>query len=114
MLAVAAALAEGTTEIRDAMELRFKESDRIVAVTQGLAALGADIVELEDGWRISGRSKLHGGRVSGMGDHRVAMALAIAALTADSPVEIDDPECVGISYPGFFGTLDALAGRDAS
>jgi 3-phosphoshikimate 1-carboxyvinyltransferase len=49
-----------------------------------------------------------------MGDHRVEMALAIAALTADSPVEIDDPECVGISYPGFFTTLDALAGRDAS
>lgn len=114
ILAVAATQAEGITEIRGAMELRFKESDRIVAVTQGLAALGADIVELEDGWRISGRSKLHGGRVSGMGDHRVAMALAIAALTADSPVEIDDPECVGISYPGFFGTLDALAGRDAS
>ena len=114
ILAVAATQAKGVTEIRGAMELRFKESDRIVAVTQGLAALGADILELEDGWRITGSGKLKGGRVSGTGDHRIAMALAIAALVADAPVEIEDPECVRISYPGFFATLDSLVGRSAS
>ena len=110
ILAVAAALAEGTTEIRDAMELRFKESDRIVAVAKGLSALGAKVTELEDGWRITGPSRLSGGRVSASGDHRVAMALAVAALAADSPVDIEDPECVAISYPGFFSTLDRLTG----
>lgn len=108
ILAVAAAMAEGTTEIRDAMELRFKESDRIVAMAKGLSALGVNITELEDGWRITGPSKLSGGRVSAMGDHRVAMALAVAGLAAENPVEIEDPECVVISYPGFFSTLEHL------
>ena len=84
-----------------------------MAVARGLSALGADITELEDGWRIAGPVKLKGGRVSAMGDHRVAMALAVAALAAESPVEIEDPECVNISYPGFFETLDMLAGRSA-
>ncbi len=113
ILAVAATQAEGVTELHGAMELRFKECDRIVAVARGLSALGADITELEDGWRIAGPVKLKGGRVSAMGDHRVAMALAVAALTAESTVEIEDPECVNISYPGFFETLDMLAGRSA-
>jgi len=111
VLAVAAALAEGTTEIRDAMELRFKESDRIVTVVKALSAIGADIVELEDGWRIKGPSKLTGGRVSAAGDHRVAMALAVAGLAAEGPVEIEDPDCAAVSYPGFFSTLDRLACR---
>ncbi|MDI9370874.1 MAG: 3-phosphoshikimate 1-carboxyvinyltransferase [Synergistaceae bacterium] len=111
VLAVAATQAEGTTELHGAMELRFKECDRIVAMVRGLSALGADITELEDGWRITGPVKLKGGRVSSMGDHRVAMALAVAGLAADSPVEIMDHQCVDISYPGFFKTLDMLAGR---
>ncbi len=111
VLAVAAALAEGTTEIRDAMELRFKESDRIVTVVKALSAIGADIVELEDGWRIKGPSKLTGGQVSAAGDHRVAMALAVAGLAAETPVEIEDPDCAAVSYPGFFSTLDRLACR---
>ena len=111
VLAVAAALAEGTTEIRDAMELRHKECDRIVAMARGLSALGAAVTELEDGWRITGPSKLTGGVVSSYGDHRVAMAMAIAALAADGPVHIDDGDCAAISYPSFFSTLDRLTGR---
>ena len=81
-----------------------------MAVAKGLSALGAKVTELEDGWRITGPSRLSGGRVSASGDHRVAMALAVAALAADSPVDIEDPECVAISYPGFFSTLDRLTG----
>lgn len=111
VLAVAAALAEGTTEIRDAMELRHKECDRIVAMARGLSALGAKVQELEDGLRITGPAKLSGGRVSSFGDHRVAMALAVAALAADGPVGIDDCDCAAISYPAFFPTLERLAGR---
>ena len=111
ILAVAAAFAEGTTEIRDAMELRYKECDRIVAMARGLNALGAKVTELEDGWRITGPSKLSGGSVSSAGDHRAAMAFAVAGLAADSPVEIEGHECAAVSYPGFFSTLDRLAGR---
>ena len=113
VLAVAATRAEGVTELRGAMELRFKECDRIVAVARALSKLGADITELEDGWRIAGPTRLGGGRVSSMGDHRVAMALAVAALAADAPVEIEGHECVEISYPGFFDALDSLAARSA-
>ncbi|NLK19641.1 MAG: 3-phosphoshikimate 1-carboxyvinyltransferase [Synergistaceae bacterium] len=111
ILAVAAAMAEGTTEIRDAMELRYKECDRIAVVAEGLTVLGAKVTELEDGWRITGPSKLTGGRVSSAGDHRAAMAFAVAALAADGPVEIEGHECAAVSYPGFFSTLDRLAGR---
>ena len=110
ILAVAAAMADGITEIRGAMELRFKECDRILAMVKGLSTLGVKITELEDGWRIAGPSKLTGGRVSGFGDHRIAMALSIAGLAASAPVEIDDPECVAISYPSFFSTLEELSG----
>ncbi|GAB1428821.1 hypothetical protein MASR2M17_22540 [Aminivibrio sp.] len=110
VLAVAAAMAGGVTEIRGAMELRFKECDRILAMVKGLSALGVKITELEDGLRIAGPSKLTGGRVSAFGDHRIAMALSVAGLAASSPVEIEDPECVGISYPAFFSTLEELSG----
>jgi len=109
VIAVAATQAEGTTVVKGASELRVKECDRISAMTEGLAALGAHVKELPDGWEISGPVDLRGGKVKSFGDHRIAMALSVAALTADSPVEIDDPSCVSISYPSFFETLEALS-----
>ena len=115
VLAVAASQARGITEIRGAAELRVKECDRITAMTEGLRALGGDVEELEDGWIIRGGHPLHGGRVRTFGDHRIAMAFAVAALAADGPVEIDDERCVAISYPGFFETLEAVTqGRSGS
>ncbi|HWO41144.1 MAG TPA: 3-phosphoshikimate 1-carboxyvinyltransferase [Candidatus Eisenbacteria bacterium] len=107
-LAVAAALAEGTTVFADVKELRYKESDRITAIAEGLRRLGVGVVEREDGLTIRGRKRLEGARVRSFGDHRIAMALAIAGLASDTGVEIDDPQCVDISFPGFFDLLGAL------
>ena len=109
VLAVAATQAEGITEVRGAGELRVKECDRISAMVEGLGTLGAHIQELPDGWVIRGGSPLHGGRVQSHGDHRVAMALAVAGLVADAPVEIDGAECADISYPEFFRDLQRLS-----
>ena len=81
------------------------------AMAQGLRAMGADIEEAEDGWTITGGRRLHGARVSSFGDHRVAMALAVAALQADGTTEIEGAECVDISYPGFWEDLEALCLR---
>ncbi|MCF7936644.1 MAG: 3-phosphoshikimate 1-carboxyvinyltransferase [Synergistales bacterium] len=113
VLAVAATQAEGTTEIRGAGELRVKECDRIAAMTEGLRALGADVEEHDDGWTIRGGGRLRGGAVESRGDHRIAMALAVAGLAADGPVEIDGADCVAVSYPGFFDDMAAVAGRDS-
>lgn len=114
VLAVAATQAEGVTDIRGAGELRVKECDRISAMTEGLRALGASLDEHEDGWTIRGGSQLRGGTVRSRGDHRIAMALAIAGLAADGPVEIDDTDCVAISYPNFFDHLATVAQRGRS
>ena len=108
VLAVAATQIPGTSVIAGAAELRVKESDRVAAMEEGLAAMGADIVAQDDGWVISGPRHLEGARVSSWGDHRVAMALAIAALVADGKTEIEGAECVDISYPGFFDQLEYL------
>jgi len=105
VLAVAAAFAEGTTVIRDAGELKVKESDRIAAMVDGLSRLGALIEETPDGMVIEGPNKLKGGRVGSCGDHRIAMALAIAALGTEGETVIENVDCVGISYPEFFDTL---------
>jgi 3-phosphoshikimate 1-carboxyvinyltransferase len=107
-LAVAATQLNGASTISGAAELRVKESDRIGAMAEGLAAMGADIVAMEDGWTINGPKKLHGARVRSLGDHRIAMALAVAGLFADGVTEIEGAECVEISYPGFFEELEAL------
>jgi 3-phosphoshikimate 1-carboxyvinyltransferase len=112
VLAVAATQADGITEIRGAEELRVKECDRISAMAEGLSALGADIEAHPDGWTIRGPRRLRGGRVNSRGDHRIAMALAVAALSADGPVEIEGTECADISYPGFFADLERLSGGD--
>jgi 3-phosphoshikimate 1-carboxyvinyltransferase len=108
VLAVAATQLPGTSRITGAAELRVKESDRIAAMAEGLAAMGADITALDDGWVISGSRHLEGARVRSRRDHRVAMALAVAGLLADGTTEIDDAECVDISYPGFFDQLESL------
>jgi 3-phosphoshikimate 1-carboxyvinyltransferase len=108
IFAVAATQAAGRTMIRGAAELRHKESDRIDAMTTNLRAMGARIEALEDGFAIDGPNRLRGARVSSFGDHRVAMAMAVAALIADGPTEITDDAVVAISYPRFFRDLAAL------
>jgi len=108
VLAVAATQMPGRSVISGASELRVKESNRIAAMEEGLAAMGADITAVDDGWVINGPRFLEGARVSSQGDHRVAMALAIAGLMADGKTEIDGAECVEISYPEFFDHLEYL------
>ena len=108
VFAVAATQLPGTSRITGAGELRVKESNRIAAMAEGLAAMGADIAALDDGWVITGPRHLEGARVRSHRDHRVAMALAVAGLLADGTTEIDDAECVDISYPGFFDQLESL------
>jgi 3-phosphoshikimate 1-carboxyvinyltransferase len=112
-LAVAAALAQGRTEIRDAAELRVKESDRVATVARELGAMGARISERPDGLVIDGPARLRGARVRSGGDHRIAMALAVAALVADGETVIEDTECIATSFPRFVETLNGLAGEPA-
>jgi len=100
-LAVAQALAEGTSTVRGAGELRVKESDRIVTVANALRALGGKVVEREDGWEITG-GRLAGGTIETAGDHRIAMALGVAALAAEGPVTVRDGEMIDTSYPRFY------------
>jgi 3-phosphoshikimate 1-carboxyvinyltransferase len=111
ILAVAGALASGRTVIRDAMELRVKETDRIAAVAGNLRAMGASVTETEDGMEIEGGLPLHGARLRCFGDHRIAMAFAIAGLFAEGETLIEDVDCVATSYPTFGSTLDAVLGR---
>jgi 3-phosphoshikimate 1-carboxyvinyltransferase len=108
--AVAACLAEGETVIRDAAELRVKESDRIEALARELGRLGARIEAQPDGLVIAGVSRLRGGHVASGGDHRIAMALAVAGLRAEEPVVIDDPDCIRTSFPEFEATLRRVTG----
>lgn len=108
ILAVAGALASGTTVIRDAAELRVKESDRLAVVASHLAAMGAEVTEHPDGLEIRGGKPLRGARLSSHGDHRIAMAFAIAGLFADGETVIEDAGCVETSYPGFAGQLQRM------
>jgi 3-phosphoshikimate 1-carboxyvinyltransferase len=105
ILAVAGALAEGETIIRDAKELRVKETDRIAAVATNLRAMGVEVEEFDDGMRIVGGAKLKGAKLPSYGDHRIAMAFAIAGLFASGETVIEDTACVRTSYPGFDVTL---------
>ncbi|NEP43436.1 MAG: 3-phosphoshikimate 1-carboxyvinyltransferase, partial [Okeania sp. SIO2H7] len=105
ILAVAAIFAKGTTAIRDAAELRVKESDRLMAMASQLTRLGAKITELPDGLDIMGGTPLVGTDVESYGDHRVAMSLAIAALNATGTTTISEAEAAAISYPEFTATL---------
>jgi 3-phosphoshikimate 1-carboxyvinyltransferase len=108
IIAVAACYAEGETVIKDAKELRVKETDRIKAMSMELRKFGAEIDELDDGMIIRGRETLKGTKCSSWGDHRIAMALAVAATRAKGSTEIKDAECVSVSFPRFFNILKAL------
>ena len=108
IIAIMAAVAEGTTIIRDAAELKVKESDRIATVTENLKAMGADITPTDDGYIIHGGRTLHGALIHTYGDHRLAMSFAIAALAADGTTVLDDEHCAKVSYPGFFTDLSSL------
>ena len=111
VLAAIAPFTEDGIEARDAGELRVKESDRISAMAKGLRAMGATVEESEDGFRIPGRQQLHGAELDSAGDHRIAMALAIAALRAHGESRIAQAEAVSISFPEFFRILDLVADR---
>ena len=108
VLAAIAPYTQDGIEIRDAAELRVKESDRIAGVAANLRAMGAEVEEREDGLRIPGQQKLHGAQIDSHGDHRIAMAFAVAALRAEGETNIDGAACVAISYPEFFQTLHSL------
>ncbi|KHD35915.1 3-phosphoshikimate 1-carboxyvinyltransferase [Clostridium acetobutylicum] len=110
ILSVVAALSEGTTKIVNAARLRIKESDRLKAMATELNKLGAEVVELEDGLLIEGKEKLKGGEVESWNDHRIAMALGIAALRCEESVTINGSECVSKSYPQFWSDLKQLGG----
>jgi 3-phosphoshikimate 1-carboxyvinyltransferase len=111
MLAVLATRATGRTQIAGARELRVKESDRIRAMARGLNALGARVTELPDGWIIEGGAELRGAPVDAAGDHRVAMALAVAAGLAQGITDLKGAEWVDVSFPGFFEAMDRLQGN---
>lgn len=111
VIAVAACFARGKTVVRDAAELRVKESDRIATMAGELARLGARIEELPDGMVIEGGYALTGAEVTGHGDHRVAMSLAVAALVASGTTTIEDAECATVSYPDFYRDLDRITGN---
>lgn len=108
VLAVMAAAAEGTTVIKDAAELKVKESDRIAVMTENLSAMGCDITATKDGMVINGGKPLHGADIDSHSDHRIAMSFAVAAMIADGETLIKDADCVKISYPGFYQDLTKL------
>lgn len=111
-ICVAAALAEGATVLRDARELRVKETDRIAAMAANLRLIGAGAIEeTEDGMVIQGVASLAGGTVTSFGDHRIAMSLSIAALASQAAVTVDDVSCVSTSFPGFYELLGRVAVR---
>ena len=114
MLAALGPFTEKGIEIHDAKELRVKESDRIATLAEGLRAMGAEVEEFPDGMRVAGRSagSLHGAKIDPQGDHRIAMALAVAALGAEGETVIRDADCVGVSFPEFFATLERLRGAE--
>jgi 3-phosphoshikimate 1-carboxyvinyltransferase len=111
VLAAIASYTEEGIEVRDAKELRVKESDRIKSIATNLRAMGAQVEEREDGLKIPGGQALHGAELESFGDHRIAMAFSIAALRAQGETLIQGSECAAISYPAFFSTLEQLVER---
>jgi 3-phosphoshikimate 1-carboxyvinyltransferase len=110
LLAVLGSQTPGGMEIRDAEELRLKESDRIAATVKNLRAMGATVKEFDDGMIVN-PAQLKGARLESNGDHRIAMAFTVAALMAAGESEIDDAECVRVSFPDFFEVLESLVER---
>ena len=113
VLCVIATAAEGETVISDAAELRVKESDRIAVIARGLRALGGEVEERPDGLTVYG-SRLHGGRVGSAGDHRIAMAFAVAGLLAGGPVTVEGAESIKVSFPEFGRVLQEVTGQKIS
>ena len=111
VLAAVAPYSAGGIEVRDAKELRVKESDRIAAVATNLRKMGGKIEERPDGMRIPGGQHLHGAEIDSFGDHRIAMAFAVAALRAEGETMIHGADAAGVSYPAFFEELETVAGR---
>jgi 3-phosphoshikimate 1-carboxyvinyltransferase len=111
VLAAIAPFTRDGIEIRDARELRVKESDRIKSIVQNLNSLGAQVEEFEDGLRVPGGQKLKGGRIDSFGDHRIAMAFAVAALRAEGEVEIAGADAARISFPEFYDMLERIIER---
>jgi 3-phosphoshikimate 1-carboxyvinyltransferase len=113
MLAALGPYTENGIEIRDAKELRVKESDRIAALVENLKRMGATVEERPDGLKVEGRKagKLRGAEIDPHGDHRIAMAFAVAALAAEGATVIREAECAGVSYPTFFEDLKRVAER---
>jgi 3-phosphoshikimate 1-carboxyvinyltransferase len=108
MIAAMACFADGETVIRDAAELKVKESNRLEVMVRGLTAMGAHVTETEDGMIIHGGRPLHGAEIDSHLDHRIAMTFAVAGLCADGETRIKGAECVNISYPEFYGDLKKL------
>ena len=111
LLAIVGTQLEGTFEIRDASELRFKETDRIAATVSNLRAMGAEVEEYDDGLAVDGPTRLRGALIDSHGDHRIAMAFTVAALLADGDSEIAGAECVAVSFPEFYQSLEAVIER---
>jgi 3-phosphoshikimate 1-carboxyvinyltransferase len=111
LLAVVGSQIDGGIQIRDAAELRHKESDRLSTTAANLRAMGTEVEEFDDGLAVSGPTRLCGALVDSHGDHRIAMAFSVAALIAEGETEITDAECVAISFPEFFTLLESLAKR---
>jgi 3-phosphoshikimate 1-carboxyvinyltransferase len=109
LLAVVGSQIDGGIQIRDAAELRHKESDRLATTAANLRAMGAEVEEFDDGLAVSGRTQLHGALIDSHRDHRIAMAFSVAALLAEGETEITGAECVAISFPEFFTLLESLA-----
>ena len=109
VIAVLATQAEGTTIIKDAHELKVKESNRIKAMVDNLKILGADIEELEDGMIIKGKSKLNGGKITTFKDHRIAMAFSTLNLISDEKIILDNEDCINVSFPGYFDLIKSLS-----
>lgn len=108
ILAVMATQVAGKVEVRDARELRIKESDRIRTIVDGIRSMGGEIEEFEDGFAIAGPQRLRGGRVETAGDHRIAMAFAVAGLLAEGTTEILEADCASVSFPGFYEALASV------
>ena len=111
LLAVVGSQIEGGIEIRDAAELRMKESDRIATTVTNLRAMGTEVEEFDDGLRVNGPTRLRGAKIDPREDHRITMAFTVAALLAEGETEIEDANCVAVSFPEFFDLVDSVVER---
>jgi 3-phosphoshikimate 1-carboxyvinyltransferase len=113
ILAVVGTQVEGRFEVRDARELRVKESDRVRTVVNAIKSLGGEVEEFEDGFAVEGPQRLRGNTIETEGDHRIAMAFSVAGLLAEGATDILDADCASVSFPEFYNLLSALTGEGA-